>query len=313
VTTEASQDPIAALNQVLSEVIDVVQDVKQAHQKVSYTHALRAVLDELFADLQSWVRLLVDQDEVLGVSPLSSMPSVAGRTLVTLWPGPATDEEVRDLVGQHLDELEHHVALALAEQDHDESRAVLAAVQRGIVDHQKSLREITADQAPLTRGAKPDSTTHDIEETEPAMARVLYTAEATVTGGRANGHGRTTDGLLDVQLRSPKEMGGEGDGTNPEQLFAVGYAACFEGALGVIGRRERAEVGDVSIDSRVSLLPTEERGFTIAVTLDVTLPQVRDPEQAVRIVAAAHQVCPYSNATRGNIDVVLTANGHVVG
>ena len=144
------------------------------------------------------------------------------------------------------------------------------------------------------------------------MARVLYTAEATVTGGRANGHGRTTDGLLDVQLRSPKEMGGEGDGTNPEQLFAVGYAACFEGALGVVGRRERVEVGDMSIDSRVSLVTTEDRGFTVAVELDVTLPQVQDPEQAVKIVAAAHHVCPYSNATRGNIDVALTANGHAV-
>ena len=107
------------------------------------------------------------------------------------------------------------------------------------------------------------------------MARVLYTAEATVTGGRAAGHGRTDDGALDVQLRSPKEMGGQGGGTNPEQLFAVGYAACFESALGVVGRRERAEVGDVSIDSRVSLLPTEERGFKLAVELDVTLPQVR--------------------------------------
>ena len=119
------------------------------------------------------------------------------------------------------------------------------------------------------------------------MARVLYTAEATVTGGRANGHGRSTDGVLDVQLRTPAEMGGEGGGTNPEQLFAVGFAACFEGALGVVGRRERAEVGDVSIDSRVSLLPTEDRGFKLAVELDVTLPQVADPEQAVRIVAAA--------------------------
>jgi Ohr subfamily peroxiredoxin len=118
--------------------------------------------------------------------------------------------------------------------------------------------------------------------------------------------------MLDVQLRSPKEMRGEGDGTNPEQLFAVGYAACFEGALGVIGRRERAEVGDVSIDSRVSLLPTEDRGFTIAVELHVSLPQIQDPDQAVRIVAAAHEVCPYSNATRGNIDVALTANGHAV-
>jgi lipoyl-dependent peroxiredoxin len=73
--------------------------------------------------------------------------------------------------------------------------------------------------------------------------RVLYTAEATVIGGRANGHGRTSDGVLDVQLRRPKEMGGDGDGTNPEQLFAVGYAACFEGALGVVGRREHVEVG----------------------------------------------------------------------
>ncbi len=116
-----------------------------------------------------------------------------------------------------------------------------------------------------------------------------------------------------MQLRSPKEMGGEGGGTNPEQLFAVGYAACFESALGVVGRRERAEVGDVSIDSRVSLLPTAERGFILAVELDVTLPQVRDREQAARLVTAAHHVCPYSNAIRGNIDVTLTANGHAVG
>lgn len=143
-------------------------------------------------------------------------------------------------------------------------------------------------------------------------ARVLYTAEATVTGGRANGHGRTSDGVLDVQLRRPKEMGGEGDGTNPEQLFAVGYAACFEGALGVIGRREHVEVGDVSIRSRVSLLPAEERAYTIAVELDVTLPQVMDPGEAARIVAAAHKVCPYSNATRGNIEVRLIANGREV-
>ena len=145
------------------------------------------------------------------------------------------------------------------------------------------------------------------------MAQVLYTAQATVTGGRQSGHGRTNDGALDVQLRYPKEMGGDGGGTNPEQLFAVGYAACFESALGVVGRRERAEVGDVSINSRVSLLPTAERGFNLAVELDITLPQVREPEQAVRIVAAAHQVCPYSNATRGNIDVTLTVNGHAVG
>ncbi len=144
------------------------------------------------------------------------------------------------------------------------------------------------------------------------MSKVLYTAEATVTGGRAEGHGRTSDGMLDVQLRQPTETGGDGSGTNPEQLFAVGYAACFEGALGVVARRERVDVGDASIDSRVSLVTTEDRGFTVAVELDVTLPQVDDGEQAARIVAAAHQVCPYSNATRGNIDVKLTANGQAV-
>jgi Ohr subfamily peroxiredoxin len=141
------------------------------------------------------------------------------------------------------------------------------------------------------------------------MSKAIYTAEATVTGGRAEGHGQTSDGALDVELRAPAEMGGAGGGTNPEELFAVGYAACFESALGVVGRRERAEVGDVSIDSRVSLFPTEERGFKLAVELDVSLPQVTDGEQAKRIVAAAHQVCPYSNATRGNVDVAISVNG----
>ena len=144
------------------------------------------------------------------------------------------------------------------------------------------------------------------------MAKVLYTAEATVTGGRAQGHGRTSDGLLEVDLRSPKEMGGEGGGTNPEQLFAIGYAACFEGALGVAGRRQHLETGDASINSKVSLLPTGDGGFKLGVALDVTLPSVTDAAQAVEVVRAAHQVCPYSNATRGNVDVELTANGQAV-
>ncbi len=141
------------------------------------------------------------------------------------------------------------------------------------------------------------------------MAGPIYTAQATVTGGRAEGHGVTSDAALDIQLRRPPEMGGEGGGTNPEQLFAVGYAACFEGALAVVARRERVEPGDVSIDSRVSLLPTAERGFKLAVELDVTLPGIGDGDEAVRLVAAAHEVCPYSNATRGNVEVALTANG----
>jgi len=146
------------------------------------------------------------------------------------------------------------------------------------------------------------------------MSNALYTAHATVTGGRSEGHGSSDDGKLDVQLRLPKELDPSSDaaGTNPEQLFAVGFAACFEGALGVIGRREHAEVGDVSIDSSVSLLPTQGGGFKLEVTLDVTLPQVTDAEQAKSLVAAAHEVCPYSNATRGNIDVSLTANGQPV-
>ena len=144
------------------------------------------------------------------------------------------------------------------------------------------------------------------------MAKTLYTAEATVTGGRVEGHGVSTDGALDVQLRMPSELGGQGGGTNPEQLFAVGFAACFESALGTVGRRQKLEVGDVSIDSRVSLTP-EDRGFKLGVGLDVTLPSVEDAGQAAALVAAAHQVCPYSNATRGNIDVKLTANGQPVG
>lgn len=141
------------------------------------------------------------------------------------------------------------------------------------------------------------------------MADKLYTAKAHVTGGRAEGHGHTSDGALDVDLRLPTEMGGAGGGTNPEQLFAVGYAACFEGALGVVARRAKLEAGDVAIDSEVSLSPDGKGGFLLSVGLDVKLPSVSDTPAAVELVRTAHQVCPYSNATRGNIDVTLTANG----
>jgi Ohr subfamily peroxiredoxin len=144
------------------------------------------------------------------------------------------------------------------------------------------------------------------------MANILYTAEAQVTGGRAEGHGRTSDGQLEVDLRLPKEMGGAGDGTNPEELFAVGYAACFEGAIGVVGRRLKAETGDVAIDSKVHLSPDGQGGFALSVELDVSLPSVQDADTAGQIVSAAHKVCPYSNATRGNIEVKLTANGSPV-
>jgi Ohr subfamily peroxiredoxin len=144
------------------------------------------------------------------------------------------------------------------------------------------------------------------------MAKILYTAEAHVTGGRDEGHGKTSDGELEVDIRIPKELGGDGGGTNPEQLFAVGYASCFESAIKVVGMRMKEDVGDVEIDSKVHLMPTEDRGFGLAVELDVSLPSVDDAAKAVEIVEAAHKVCPYSNATRGNIDVDLTANGEKV-
>lgn len=144
------------------------------------------------------------------------------------------------------------------------------------------------------------------------MAKVLYTAQASVTGGRVNGHGRTSDGALEVDLRLPEEMGGPGGGTNPEQLFAVGYAACFEGALGVAARRRKVDADDAVIDSKVNLLPNGAGGFDLTVELHVRLPSIADDETAVDVVRAAHQVCPYSNATRGNIEVLLTANGQAV-
>jgi Ohr subfamily peroxiredoxin len=145
------------------------------------------------------------------------------------------------------------------------------------------------------------------------MARKpLYTAHAHVTGGRDNGHGRTSDGQLEVELRPPPETGGDGGGTNPEQLFAVGWAACFESALKAAARREHLTVDDVAIDSHISLVPTEDRRFAIAAALEVTLPSVQDPDQAITLVQAAQRICPYSNATRGNVDVTLTANGQPV-
>ena len=143
------------------------------------------------------------------------------------------------------------------------------------------------------------------------MSKVIYTAEAHVTGGRAEGHGETSDGALEVDLRLPAEMGGQGGGTNPEQLFAVGYAACFEGALGAVARRMKLEAGDVEIDSKVEMSAGEDRSFVLAVELDVALPSV-EGDAAAELVREAHKVCPYSNATRGNIDVKLTANGVAV-
>ena len=144
------------------------------------------------------------------------------------------------------------------------------------------------------------------------MSKVLYTAEAHVTGGRMQGHGETSDGSLAVDLRIPSELGGEGGGTNPEQLFAIGFGSCYESALQAVARRRKLEVDDVQVDSKVMLLPTEERGFKLAVEMDVALPSLDDAEEAAELIRAAHKVCPYSNATRGNIDVAFKVNGEPV-
>ena len=121
------------------EVIDLVQDVKQAHRKVAESHALHAELDQLFIDLRDWAQLLYEQDEALGVSPLASMPSVAGRTPPNLWPGEASDEEVRQLIDQHLGRLEEHVVATMAAVDDGPVRAALAGVEEGVSAHRATL------------------------------------------------------------------------------------------------------------------------------------------------------------------------------
>ena len=139
------------------------------------------------------------------------------------------------------------------------------------------------------------------------LESVVYTATATAEGGR-DGRVATDDGLLDLKVTPPKEMGGPGGATNPEQLFAAGYAACFHSALKVVGRREKADVDGSVVDAEVGIGPNDQGGYGLQVALNVTLPHV-DQDAAERIVAAAHEVCPYSNATRGNIEVALSAVG----
>jgi lipoyl-dependent peroxiredoxin len=134
------------------------------------------------------------------------------------------------------------------------------------------------------------------------MATLLYTAEALATGDGRNGHARTTDGKVDVSLSIPKEMGGNGEGTNPEQLFAAGYAACFHSALRLVGTRAKANIDDSAVGAKVGIGSNDAGGFGLEVTLEVSLPHL-SREQAQELADAAYQVCPYSNATRGNIPV----------
>jgi len=138
--------------------------------------------------------------------------------------------------------------------------------------------------------------------------KILYTTEAVVEGGRA-GHGRTVDGRLAVQLSVPKEMGGDGGpGTNPEELFAVGYAACFQSALLSVARGRKLDADDSTITSQVGIGPTGHGGFGLAVSLDLHAPKVSRAD-AEELMRRAHELCPYSNATRGNIDVALKVDG----
>jgi lipoyl-dependent peroxiredoxin len=138
------------------------------------------------------------------------------------------------------------------------------------------------------------------------MIEALYTAQAHVAGGR-NGRASTSDGRLELNLRQPKELGGDGEGANAEQLFAIGYAACFGTTLTLVGQRAKLKA-DAEIDSLVSLIPIDGGRFKLEVELQISLPSITD-EQAVALVMAAHRVCPYSNATRGNVDVTLVVNG----
>jgi lipoyl-dependent peroxiredoxin len=133
----------------------------------------------------------------------------------------------------------------------------------------------------------------------------IYTATAVATGDGRNGHVQSTDQHVDLDVRIPKEMGGAGGATNPEQLFAAGYAACFHGALRLVAGKAGADHTDSEVVADVSIGDNGAGGFQLAVALEVTLPNV-PAEQARELVDLAHQVCPYSNATRGNIEVALT-------
>ncbi|WP_134740554.1 organic hydroperoxide resistance protein [Nocardioides sp. 503] len=134
---------------------------------------------------------------------------------------------------------------------------------------------------------------------------ILYTASAVATGDGRNGHVQSTDALVDTDVRTPTELGGPGGATNPEQLFAAGYAACFHSALKLVAGQAKADTTDSEVVADVSLGANDSGGFGLAVQLEVTLPAL-ERAQAEELVAKAHEVCPYSNATRGNIEVTLT-------
>jgi Ohr subfamily peroxiredoxin len=135
----------------------------------------------------------------------------------------------------------------------------------------------------------------------------LYTAEALSTGAGRNGHVTSTSGQVDLEMAIPKEMGGSGNGANPEELFAAGYAACFHSALQGVARARKISIEHSTVGSRVHIGPNGDGGFQLAVELEVVIPEL-DHATAQELADAAHQVCPYSNATRGNIVVNVTVS-----
>jgi Ohr subfamily peroxiredoxin len=138
------------------------------------------------------------------------------------------------------------------------------------------------------------------------MSSALYTASATATGDGRGGHTRSSDGVLDLDLAVPKEMGGPGGNlSNPEQLFAAGYAACFHSAVKLVAAKQKITLTDTAITVDVGIGPNGNGGFGLTVAIEAELPGL-DEATAQGLIEAAHQVCPYSNATRGNVDVNLT-------
>ncbi|MFE7763121.1 organic hydroperoxide resistance protein [Streptomyces sp. NPDC057438] len=159
------------------------------------------------------------------------------------------------------------------------------------------------DHAAVETGTytRPDSRADARPDARPT--KIMYVAEATAHGGR-NGYITSQDGQIDLKVAMPPAMGGDGDGTNPEQLFAAGYSSCFHNALVLVGRRAGYDLTGSTVAAKVGIGPNKQRGYGLAVALSVSLPVI-DQDIAAKLVDAAHQVCPYSNATRDNIEVSI--------
>jgi Ohr subfamily peroxiredoxin len=155
----------------------------------------------------------------------------------------------------------------------------------------------------VIEGAAVDTTAVDSADVDTRPKKIMYVAEATAHGGR-EGYVTSQDGHIDLRVAMPHELGGDGNGTNPEQLFAAGYSSCFHNALILVGNRAGYDLAGSTVAAKVGIGPNRHQGYGLAVALSVSLP-VLDTEVAAKLVNDAHEVCPYSNATRGNIDVTI--------